>query len=199
MKKAFTTAELLIAMTIIGVIAVLVVPPLIRDYTAKVQTSAIKNFYTDLVSAIEKACSDNNVSELSETKYIISGNEAEFLDKYFWGQEKNTFNSSYKSLSGDEDDFDAGDNYITIKNGSSISMSCDGSSCTFYIDTNGTNSPNTGGLDMFKIIINGDNTVASKSAKYTSGVIKNIPCNESALGENCVYELINNDWDMNKY
>ena len=41
MKRAFTTAELLLAMTIIGVIAALVMPPIIRDYNMKVYSASM--------------------------------------------------------------------------------------------------------------------------------------------------------------
>lgn len=44
MRKALTVGELLVAMTIIGVIAVLVIPGFLTDYHKKIYTTRLKEY-----------------------------------------------------------------------------------------------------------------------------------------------------------
>ena len=191
-KKAFTTAELLLAMTIIGVIAMLVMPPIIKDYNTKVYSASIRSIYGDIISAIEQACIDEKVSEIGQTKYALYGQEQAFLDKYFKGQKKNAFASGYKSMNGNTGvNPVTGYSYIMLKSGAAIGLiNGGGGMLHFYIDTNGKSAPNTGGLDAHAMVINKDNTLIK------SGSVK---CKDAAHGDNCVIELINNDWDIDSY
>ena len=193
-KKAFTTAELLIAMTIIGVIAALVVPPLMRDYSMKVHGAKIKEVYGTIMSAIERACADVNVSVLSHTKYVVSGNESEFFKNYFKGKiDKNAFATGYSSLSGQTYKFRPPSTSVVLSNGAAVSFQCDnaGHECAFFVDTNGSAEPNTGGVDMFVIVF----------APYSNEIVRNPSdnCKSSHVGQGCIDKLIDADWDVQKY
>lgn len=85
MRKALTVGELLVAMTIIGVIAVLVIPGFLTDYHKKIYTTRLKRVYEMLSEAVERSCVDSNVSYFQQTRYSMSDKNAqqEFLDKYF--------------------------------------------------------------------------------------------------------------------
>ena len=85
MRKALTTAELMIAMTIIGVIAVLVLPSLIENYQNKIYLTKLKKSYMAISNAVEQACVDSNVSSFKLTPY--AGNHdlsavRNFFNKY---------------------------------------------------------------------------------------------------------------------
>lgn len=193
-KKAFTTAELLIAMTIIGVIAALVVPPLMRDYSMKVHGAKIKEVYGTIMSAIERACADANVSVLSHTKYVVGGNESEFFKNYFKGKiDKNAFATKYRSLSGKEKTTGFPATSVVLSNGAAVSFQCDNSDheCAFYVDTNGAAKPNTGGVDMFVIVF----------APNSNEIVRNPSdnCKSSQVGLSCIEKLIDADWDVQKY
>lgn len=54
MKKAFTLAEVLITLGIIGVIAALTLPGLIQGYRKKVTETALKKAYSQLSQALER-------------------------------------------------------------------------------------------------------------------------------------------------
>lgn len=199
MKKAFTTAELLLAMTIIGVIASLVIPPLLRDYNNKVYSASIKKIYTDIQNAVSQASLDENVDSFNRTKYWSNNyyKKGEFLEKYFKGQmNKYRFASSYESISGESAGFNVtNQRYILLKNGAMICYyGKDDKGVLFYVDTNGTNPPNKGGYDMFHIVLGEDGTL-----KTSSNPEGDIACKTSAVGKNCLNELIENDWDIDKY
>lgn len=233
MKKAFTTAELLIAMTVIGVIAVLVVPTFIRDYNLKVYSATIKDVYTSIESAIMRACADSGVEEFERTSYV-SGNAEDqkaFITKYFKAQEKDSFASEYKSLSGSSGSYN-GRNcpMYTLHNGAAIRMCCTpltfsgnmiagpnphyedrevkNGFCTFYVDINGKSDPNVGGLDMFTLTFDGHTNTLSHAVCVRDNASgredcrldgERSACTNSPLGENCIDELINNDWKMDLY
>ena len=55
MKKAFTLAEVLITLGVIGVVAVLTIPTLIQNYRKSVVETKLKRFYTNINQAITLA------------------------------------------------------------------------------------------------------------------------------------------------
>lgn len=59
MKNAFTLAEVLITLGIIGVIAALTLPSLIQDYREKAQVARVKKFYSVFSQAYTMALQDN--------------------------------------------------------------------------------------------------------------------------------------------
>jgi len=58
-KKAFTLAEVLITLGIIGIVAVLVLPGIITDYNKKVASARLKKFYSTLAQATIRSTVDN--------------------------------------------------------------------------------------------------------------------------------------------
>ena len=59
MKKAFTLAEVLITLTIIGVIAVLTIPNLMKKWEDQHTVSAVKEAYSIIDNAIKMAVYEN--------------------------------------------------------------------------------------------------------------------------------------------
>lgn len=51
--KAFTLAELLIALAIIGVLSVITIPAMISNYRAHVASARLKKFYSNMRTAIQ--------------------------------------------------------------------------------------------------------------------------------------------------
>ena len=57
MKKAFTLAEILITLGIIGVVAAMTIPTLVANYRTKALKSGFKKSYSDTGSKLqEKSC-----------------------------------------------------------------------------------------------------------------------------------------------
>jgi len=197
MKKAFTTAELLISLVIIGTIAMLVVPTFIKDYNIRVYSTSIKNIYNDIMNAVARACADSNVTRFSETIYSKSGNEMNFMKTYFKGQEGNSFATKYKSLCGTEKDFTPEeDKTFILPSGAALQMKCKNNFvCTIHIDTNGRSGPNIGGLDKFRL----DLATRSSSIQQQLSIGGDGQCYGSAAGSQCIQELLRKDWDIERY
>ena len=76
MKKAFTLAEVLITLTIIGVIAALTIPNLLQKHQEQETVTRLKKAYSTLSQTTAKAIADNGPISTWEVD-----NET-FADKY---------------------------------------------------------------------------------------------------------------------
>lgn len=206
MRKALTIGELLVTMTIIGVIATLVLPGFLKDYHKKIYTTKLKKVYETLENAINQACVDNNVSYLGQTKYALTGkaNQEEFLKTYFKKASSNAafpFASTYKIIntgasgsSGIETD----SAYAKLASGEAIAISCspytyNGTTkqeCIVSVDTNSTAGPNIGGRDFFRFRI--DTTNNKIMSHNTSN-----DCGNDQYGHGCFTKIIEDNWTMN--
>lgn len=192
-RKALTVGELLITMTIIGIIAILVVPSLLTNYHNNLYSSRIKKVYSLVLTAIEQACTESNVSQISYTKYFSSTGHQEFLNTYFKTVPTTKyFASSYSSI-GTTNEEDTGvtipTSKVKLKSGEAIGMSCADGNCTFTVDTNALDKPNIAGKDLFVFTIDGKthNLVPGDTAT----------CLTSTSGVGCFERLYNNNWKMN--
>ncbi len=203
MRKAFTVAELLLTMTIIGIIAILVLPSFLKDYHKKIYTTRLKKTYEVLFSAMEQACIDNNVSYFYQTPYSkpnASDKQAEFMNKYFKEMENasssgtSPFADKYKILSNDSASalsLPAGSAYARLKGGEAISLSCQtADSCTVIVDINSTEAPNVGGRDLFKFNLDTANNKVSSTDDYNK-------CGTDVYGTGCFSRIIRDNWVMN--
>ncbi|MBP3820871.1 type II secretion system protein [bacterium] len=191
MKKAFTTAELLIAMTIIGVVAALVMPGFMQDYSRKIYVTHIKKVYGLILSGVEQACADGGVSNFKMTKYSKSGNEEEFLTKYLKIKDtSNIFADSYKSISGESLELSLTGTSVKLAGSESVNMSCDVNSiCKFTVDVNGTEKPNIGGRDLYTFTVNPTENIIEDADDADN-------CATNANGSGCLQKLIDKDWTM---
>ena len=71
-KGAFTLAEVLITLGIIGVVAALTLPSLIQKYQDQVLENQLKKMYSTLSQGIQKAMADDGVSKFSDTELFQS-------------------------------------------------------------------------------------------------------------------------------
>ena len=94
-KAAFTLAEVLITLGIIGVVAALTVPTLIQNYQKKTWVEGLKVGVSTLEQGFKKAMADDGVTDMSETSLVeachdVSGTNDEntykcydLMKKYF--------------------------------------------------------------------------------------------------------------------
>ena len=71
-KGAFTLAEVLITLGIIGVVAALTLPSLIQKYQDQVLENQLKKMYSTLSQVVQKAKADDGVSKFSDTELFQS-------------------------------------------------------------------------------------------------------------------------------
>lgn len=72
MKKGFTLSEVLITLSIVGVVAAIVLPSIIDKYHKMVWVNQLKQEYSMISEGFKKMMADDGVSKLSETDVFSS-------------------------------------------------------------------------------------------------------------------------------
>jgi prepilin-type N-terminal cleavage/methylation domain-containing protein len=182
-KYAFTLAEVLISLVIIGVIAAITVPVLLQKYQEQALKSALKKNYSVLKSALDKYQVDNGERLLSSDSPNW-GKLKKILMKYLnvtkdcnSGQTDTScvsnYNKVYKTYNNknyiDLRYFD--DGQFIINDGGLIMIENQGNSMTLYIsiDVNGyQKKPNQLGKDLFMFQLMGNGELLPMGAKGTT-------------------------------
>ncbi len=186
-KPAFTLAEVLITLGVIGVVAVLTVPNLVSNYQSKVLATQLKKAYNEIASAGALAISMEEALSFKETE---TWNEThDFLDKYFKKAKDcgkfstddiitNCFEKDWKDEDGEVIDFYGGDyvddasHCIVAKTGYIFCLSY-GDDGVGFLDINGTKKPNKLGKDAFPVTIGNDGAIETSYNVYLEDIINN--------------------------
>ena len=198
MKKAFTLSEVLITLSVVGIVAVLTVPGVMKNYQNKLYTAQLQKVYSQIAEATKAMMNDEHVDNFYETSIITGSCNEEgvcsnpgvgyFLSNYF----KNTKNNcgGTCTMYGDDD-------YKSLT-GTSIAGGLGGHSCSqtasgaticgvlnraiggdnsrkclsLTVDVNGLSQPNVTGRDIFAMDIHDDGSVSD----YGSG------CMDGSMG-----------------
>ena len=221
---AFTLSELLLALTIVGVIAVLTVPVIVNNIQNRMFTTKLRNFVTEIEQLAQQELIKHRTRNLRNTDF---SNPSKFLsDKHFaivkscsstakkdcWkitatGKDK----VIYKTLNKNNFDNPIGTTFNTIntimlKNGimfkyTYVDNSPDlngGTSALFYIDINGNEKPNILGRDFFVVYLDTKGKVIDRrdvtKSNYTLTQLINL-CKKQD-GYYCFDALYNNNWKM---
>ncbi len=169
----FTLAEVLITLGIIGVVAALTMPTLIKNYQKHETVNRLKETYSILYQAVRMSETENGLLETWEIPntyynantytygkafftqylkpYLKVAKECKYLsnecwaDKYTWanGVADDTYFPSSKNKTYG----------MVLANGSVIGFWPRGSFCEIYVDLNGKKGPNKIGKDVFDIVI----------------------------------------------
>ena len=86
LKRAFTLAEVLITLGVIGVVAALTMPTLIANYQKKAQYTQFMKAYNTLQTAIDLSTADNG--DISSWSYGSNDNERAAAFKKYLGKKK---------------------------------------------------------------------------------------------------------------
>ena len=179
-KAAFTLAEALFALAIIGIVAALTIPQLVANYQKHVASTRVKKAYTELQLAIQRSEVDNgNMADWTYPTKVNVANTRAFVNKYIkpyyldlsecsTGNSRNVCGAPVSRY---------GVNYRT-KNGTGISFLAGDSSNPnnsklkgfhAYIDINGSKGPNIGGYDVFYFTTINDRNLL-KPANWTENI-----------------------------
>ena len=201
---AFTLAEVLITLVIIGVVAALTIPNLMQKYTEQTTVKKVQKFYSNLSNAYSLALKNNGtVKEWGITGYNTESAEKIYqtLFKPYFKIAKNcgTTNTGNCITNGWEK---YRDNNPAHQPGSSksyykISLE-DGMTVYFrartearaniyvYFDTNGAKNPNTWGEDLFLIFILNDKVFPSGNQSGAYSKYPFVPyCTNKQYGYGC--------------
>ena len=92
-KRAFTLAEVLITLGIIGVVSALTIPTLVQRNTNETHVQQLKKVYATLMQASETAMAENNASDLHDTVLGVPTGASAAVNK---AAVKSFFNTYFK-------------------------------------------------------------------------------------------------------
>lgn len=224
MNKAFTLAEVLVTLGIIGVVSAMTLPTLMKNHQRQVYVTQLRATVNLLSQAVEKAVSDNNTISLDESRY--SPNNANGARNFFNDYLKVVkncdtdltpcFADSYKNLDGSDFTLENPINVFTLANGVSVShfgnyyddepICTDDNGHSYYcrwhgcyrlqVDVNGAQGPNIVGRDLFFMDLYSDGKVG-ESYGYESGWTWAEYCGENQqYGAGCLSKIIEDGWKM---
>lgn len=195
-KAAFTLAEVLITLGIIGVVAAMTMPSLIQNYQEKATVTKLKKCYSLVSQAYVSILNDEGGSDT-----LQAGDDLEMMEKFgkylkyqkTCGRNKGCFpNVTYKSVTGngyskwEDDTTDRSrailtDGTLIMFNKSVITENENYIYAQIYVDINGFKGPNQLGRDFFYFYINPEKIVPagakaleekSEDQKFTKNCIQ---------------------------
>lgn len=208
-KVAFTLAEVLITLGIIGVVAAMTLPTLIQSYKKQETISKLKKAYAVTANAIKMSEVENG----EYSNWIIPSSAIEYAEKFFLPY----FNSAkicktyqecgynsitpYKTILGNAQGMRvADDNYrvpIVLNDGTFVWFSINQGASTGIIkstsvtfDINGAKEPNTIGKDLFSFKLTPKGIVPD----YSEGEDCNIA--NPGDGWTCAFRIVENGWEF---
>lgn len=162
LKSGFTLAEVLITLSIIGIVAALTMPLLIANHKKKVYSVRLKHFYSMMSQAVKLSEVDNGEitgwktapaprddnGDLIHENRVLSGTE--FAGNYILPYIKYT-KAQVQSIFF----FTQNDNYtVYMPDGSYFAVLNGGDGCVdIYYDINADKKPNVVGKDQFNFLI----------------------------------------------
>ncbi len=221
-KMAFTLAEVLITLGIIGVVAALTMPALIGNYR-KVQTvTQLKKMYSAMHQSIQMA--QNEYGDIVDWDWTL--NSDEFFQKYLslnfsvlkncaqgegcWNKDGGFQLSGYKY--SDAPSFAAGGiaSKISLSDGTYIALiKQDNNHIHIHVDVNGDKRPNTYGIDIFVMTLTlkeysdyAHNIPVAGLYMFGHGLtrndVKSTGCDKNKSGFTCGELILMDSWDIRK-
>ena len=196
-RAAFTLAEVLITLGIIGVVAAMTMPSLIQNYQEKATVTKLKKFYSLVSQAYVSILNDEGGSDT-----LQAGDDLEMMEKFgkylkyqkTCGRNKGCFpNVTYKSVTGNgynkwEDDTTyrsraiLTDGTLIMFNLNALGNNSDNFYAQIYVDINGFKGPNQLGRDFFYFYISPEKIVPG-GAKVLETIFP-----DQKFDENCIQQ-----------
>lgn len=164
--RAFTLAETLITLGIIGVVAALTIPTLLKSSQDQEYKTAYKKAYTSITQAFLRASGDKNIIELSGS-YGSQGMEANFtaMKSYFVVSKSCTTITGCWNTGGQvwRSDNSSAPAFIDNSGMAWRLRAPDAATIrpVIFVDTNGDKGPNQYGKDRFPLLLSNGNYPAS--------------------------------------
>ena len=216
-KYAFTLAEVLITLGIIGIVAALTMPALIADYKKKEDAAKLKKAYTIINQAFKLSEVDNGPSEHWASAYDIGASAYynQYWKPYFQGpslckkyQECGyTSHTPWKTLRGDTSgtvaDMESASNsrvFFYTNDGILYGIFTSSGDMTaansiIYIDINGGKKPNVYGRDLFRFTrVPGKGILPSGYSGTDEDINQN--CSKTGSGEYCAAKIMRDGWEI---
>ena len=199
-RAAFTLAEVLITLGIIGVVAALTLPTLIQNHQKQVYVTQLKKAYSTLGNAFNKMAVDEGVVDWDQTYcaqiYGLWGNGPspanEELNECFNNLTKQMNVIKKKEFGETVNNADwcgnvcQADNYYVFMTSDGVTIN----SCAYFdllVDVNGVKSPNVEGRDIFAFWVDFSNNKIIPGGSY-GDYWKN--CSATNLSTSCTAKVL---------
>ena len=220
-KAAFTLAEILITLGIIGVVAALTLPTLIANHKKQTYVNQLKKVVNTIENAARMAIADEGVSSFKDTLLYctlsdayncpllgtesseIAQNRPAVVNKYFKTISVETDGSNlrpvivgiYKYINGN--DFHVTGRKMILNDGAIVYLL---PNTYFEIDVNGDKGPNIYGRDLFELALDTNGKVIDYRNAYDSSYCSTFLDNGGDVVEQneCFYyKIVSDGWKMN--
>ena len=220
-KAAFTLAEVLITLGIIGVVAAMTLPTLVGNYKKAQTVSQLKKVYSVLSQSMLSSVNANGDSNgwVDTSLEVSADNSRIYFDKYWkpylkiikvcdTAQSCGYSSSKVKYLSGKETIFLISSSRTAgfLPDGtflSFVTISWDDEGAPHYsqtqmvrVDLNGSKPPNMFGRDTFTFVINLNNNSVKPACYNKDEDYVNNDCKRGGAGECCLQKIINDNWTI---
>lgn len=206
MKRAFSAASLLVAMTVIGVLLVLTIPRLVSNIMNKSRAAVVQKTYLGITEAVKTMMLQERTSKIKKTilyknaETSVEDSAGEFLKTYFKittdckTKTSPCFAGSYLALNKETAITLPEENTVYCVGTESNASICisplqDDTNAVVYLDVNGLDAPNTAGLDYFVFYIYPNGYIGDKTNSADE-------CYNSNIGAGCFKKLYSNNWVM---
>lgn len=225
-SNAFTLAEVLVTLGIIGVISAMTLPTLVKNHQRTVYVTQLQKVVSLLSQAAETATQQNNAISLDETKY--NGNNANGARNFLNDQLKIAkncdrdltpcFASSYKTLNGTDFTLETPQTVVSLASGAAISVFnnyltyqgdaywTDAQGVKHYdpyhgalqlqVDVNGPQGPNILGRDLFYMELYSDGKVAETYSGFNDRFDDGYCAEGAGYGLGCFEKIVEDGWKM---
>ena len=207
MKKAFSLAEILLTLMIIGVIAGMTIPGLQKDAQNRATVTNLKKVYSELNQATSLALADNMTNKFYKTD--AWGSKEKFYNNFVYkylNVIKTCEQGSQSDCWGQDWDW-ADDKIFLLSNGIAVSFQMPDEYVSWMkilVDTNGPKPPNKEGVDRFALNITGEGQVyagprpgSNAVAEELYSTIKQHCIDNISSADYCAALIVMDGWQMN--
>ncbi len=222
---AFTLAEVLVTLGIIGVVSAMTVPTLMQNYQRQSYVTQLHKVYNEMSQGFQQMMTDRNALNLKETGLLNTTEQAtETFKNYFkvvqdcGNNFSPCFASEYRSTTGSSiktAEANWWSSSFVLADGAAIGLhglidySAGNVSYPYgymYVDINGAKGPNIVGRDFFLFYYFNDGTLDDvvtpecKTAGICSSTLEVQRVNYSCVGQTwpagCFGRILNDNWQM---
>ena len=224
-SAAFTLAEVLVTLGIIGVVSAMTVPTLMQNYQRQSYVTQLHKVYNEMSQGFQQMMTDRNALNLKETGLLNTTEQAtETFKNYFkvvqdcGNNFSPCFASEYRSTTGSSikpAEANWWSSSFVLADGAAIGLhglidySAGNVSYPYgymYVDINGAKGPNIVGRDFFLFYYFNDGTLDDvvtpecKTAGICSSTLEVQRVNYSCVGQTwpagCFGRILNDNWQM---
>lgn len=221
--NAFTLAELLITLAVIGIVAALTIPSLIESWQKHYTVNKVRKTIAIFTQAVEMAKAQEQLNFDWTEETITPEKNLEIIDKYLkpylkvvksCGNDKTAgcWAEPYYYLNGEQfPPFEGEDySYFILNDGTSVRCSLQSydaelsAKLAVTFDINGLKGPNIIGKDIFEIKFNEKELITLKEIAATTREVllskRQYECNKEApdAGYGCLGVMVKDNWKISK-